>query len=177
MLNVDIVYLVYLTAFTKYGVIKVPNMTNQIKGWESMTLVFNIHSKKRLAIFPSPAGMSLTKLSLAGNNWVIPGQGEFGQWHPVRGQENRYPFLQCNGSMQREPLVITAERTSFRRRKLQKIPFYLPKIDSVKTLTDKKNLFCERNQSGIYLYFLVCIVFWICNYVVLNDNAKKLKIH
>jgi hypothetical protein len=28
-----------------------------------------VHCKKRLAIFPSPAGMSLTKLSLAGNNY------------------------------------------------------------------------------------------------------------
>jgi hypothetical protein len=34
--------------------------------------------KKRLAIFPSQAEMSLTKLSLAGNNLIIPGQGEFG---------------------------------------------------------------------------------------------------
>jgi hypothetical protein len=34
--------------------------------------------KKRLAIFPSPAGMSLTKLSLAGNNLILPGQEEFG---------------------------------------------------------------------------------------------------
>ncbi len=34
--------------------------------------------KKRLANFPFPAGMSLTKLSLAGNNSIIPGQGEFG---------------------------------------------------------------------------------------------------
>jgi hypothetical protein len=32
--------------------------------------------KKRLAIFPSPTGMSLTKLSLAGNNLMILGQGE-----------------------------------------------------------------------------------------------------
>jgi hypothetical protein len=31
------------------------------------------------AIFPSPAGMSLTKLSLDGNNLIIPVQGEFGQ--------------------------------------------------------------------------------------------------
>ncbi len=38
-----------------------------------------LHSKKRLAVFPSPAGMSLTKLSLAGNNLIIPGQGEFGK--------------------------------------------------------------------------------------------------
>jgi hypothetical protein len=47
-----------------------------------------VHCKKRLAIFPSPIGMSqtklsltgnnlLTKLSLAGNNFIIPGQGEF----------------------------------------------------------------------------------------------------
>ncbi len=37
------------------------------------------HCKKRLAIFPCPAGMSLTKLSLDGNNLNIPGQGEFGK--------------------------------------------------------------------------------------------------
>jgi hypothetical protein len=30
--------------------------------------VVKIHCKKRLAIFPSPAGMSLTRLSLARNN-------------------------------------------------------------------------------------------------------------
>jgi hypothetical protein len=31
--------------------------------------------KKRLVLFPSPAGISLTKLSLAGNNLIIPDQG------------------------------------------------------------------------------------------------------
>ncbi len=30
-----------------------------------------VHCKKRLAIFPSPAGMSLTKLSLPGNNKIV----------------------------------------------------------------------------------------------------------
>jgi hypothetical protein len=35
--------------------------------------------KKMFAVFPSPAGMSLTKLSLAGNNLIIPCQGELGQ--------------------------------------------------------------------------------------------------
>ncbi len=35
--------------------------------------------KKRLAVFPSPAGMSLTKLSLDGNNKILPGQGGFGK--------------------------------------------------------------------------------------------------
>jgi hypothetical protein len=37
-----------------------------------------LHCNKRLAIFPSPAGISLTKLSLAENNLIIPDQGEFG---------------------------------------------------------------------------------------------------
>ncbi len=36
-----------------------------------------------LAIFPSPAGMPLTKLSLAG--LIIPCQGEFRKWHPAGG--------------------------------------------------------------------------------------------
>jgi hypothetical protein len=36
-----------------------------------------VHCKKRFAIFLSPAGMSLTKYSLAGNNLIIPAQGEF----------------------------------------------------------------------------------------------------
>jgi hypothetical protein len=34
--------------------------------------------KKRLTIFQSPPEMLLTKLSLAGNPLIIPGQGEFG---------------------------------------------------------------------------------------------------
>jgi hypothetical protein len=38
---------------------------------------YAIHCKKRLAIFSSPAGMLLTKLSLAGEN-NIPGQVEVG---------------------------------------------------------------------------------------------------
>jgi hypothetical protein len=38
-----------------------------------------LHCKKRLASFPSPAGKSLTKLSLDGNNLIIPAQGEFGK--------------------------------------------------------------------------------------------------
>jgi hypothetical protein len=39
-----------------------------------------VHTVKKLAIFPShPAGLSLTKLSLAGNNLIFPDQGEFGK--------------------------------------------------------------------------------------------------
>jgi hypothetical protein len=38
-----------------------------------------VHCKKRLSVFPSPAWMSLTKLSIAWKNSNIPGQGEFGK--------------------------------------------------------------------------------------------------
>jgi hypothetical protein len=38
-----------------------------------------LHCKKRLTIFLSPAGMSLTKLSLDGNNKIIPVQVERGK--------------------------------------------------------------------------------------------------
>ncbi len=40
-------------------------------------MCLNVHCKKKLAIFPSPAGMSLTKLSLGGKNKIISAaQGE-----------------------------------------------------------------------------------------------------
>ncbi len=59
-------------------------------GWKlyRITLVgaiYTLHCKTRLAVFLSPAGMSLT---LAENNLIIPGRGEFGNWHPGRGREN-----------------------------------------------------------------------------------------
>jgi hypothetical protein len=54
-------------------------------------------------------------------------------------------------SLQREHLSDVAN--------CKKYIFTSLKIDSVKTLTDNKNLICERNQSGIYLYFIVRTVF------------------
>ncbi len=54
------------------------------------------YTVKMLAVFLSPAGMSLTKLSLAGKNSIILGQGEFGKWHAAWGRENRLTFLQCS---------------------------------------------------------------------------------
>ncbi len=38
-----------------------------------------VHCKKGLAVFLSPAGMSLIKLFLGGNNLVFPAQREFDQ--------------------------------------------------------------------------------------------------
>jgi hypothetical protein len=43
------------------------------------TLGFLPYTVKKVIVFPAlPAGMSLTKLSLAGNNLIISRQGEFG---------------------------------------------------------------------------------------------------
>jgi hypothetical protein len=50
---------------------------NDEKPYEKMDRKI-LHCKKRLAIFLSPDGMSLTTLSLARNNLIIPDQGEFG---------------------------------------------------------------------------------------------------
>ncbi len=38
--------------------------------------IISLHCKKRFAVFPSPAGMSLEKLSLADNYLTIPHQGD-----------------------------------------------------------------------------------------------------
>jgi hypothetical protein len=43
------------------------------------TLILKYTVKKNLAVFPSPAGMSLIKLFLGGNNLVFPAQREFDQ--------------------------------------------------------------------------------------------------
>jgi len=39
--------------------------------------------------------MSLTKLPLAGNNSIIPGQGEFGKYIPAEDEKISNLFLQC----------------------------------------------------------------------------------
>ncbi len=57
------------------------------------TLNFLIYEENLIFSFisVSPAGMSLTKLSLGENNLyhIIPAQGEFGKWQPDWGRENR----------------------------------------------------------------------------------------
>jgi hypothetical protein len=52
------------------------NSSKKIHGF--LSLFFSRwYTVKKVTIFPSPAGMSLTELSLAGNNLIIPAQGEF----------------------------------------------------------------------------------------------------
>jgi hypothetical protein len=41
-------------------------------------IIYFNYAEKKVNVFPSTAGMSQTKISLAGNNLSIPGQGEFG---------------------------------------------------------------------------------------------------
>jgi hypothetical protein len=49
--------------------------------------------KKRLEIFRPTPGMSLINLSLAENNLINPGQGEFWLVTSRLGTENRLPFF------------------------------------------------------------------------------------
>jgi hypothetical protein len=44
-------------------------------------------------MFLSPAEMSLTKLSLAGKNLIVPGQGEFSERHPGWGWNGKIANL------------------------------------------------------------------------------------
>jgi len=39
--------------------------------------IYSAHYKKVLTVFRSPAGMSIAQLSLTGDNFILPGQGEF----------------------------------------------------------------------------------------------------
>jgi hypothetical protein len=48
-----------------------------MKAWISL-LHKAYNTAKNVIIFPPPVGMLLTKLSLAGNNLIISGKGEFG---------------------------------------------------------------------------------------------------
>ncbi len=56
-----------------------------------------LHCKKMFAIFPSPAGMSLIKLSLDGNNLIIPAPGRVWSVHDIPAGEGKIVnhFLQC----------------------------------------------------------------------------------
>ncbi len=55
---------------------------------------YSLHCKKRLAIFPSPAGMSLTKLSLAGNK-LYPAKESLVSDVPAGDGKIDNLFLQC----------------------------------------------------------------------------------
>jgi hypothetical protein len=56
-----------------------------------------VHCKKKLAVFPSAAGMSLSKLSLAGNNFIIPEAREsLVNDIPAGDRKTINLFLQCS---------------------------------------------------------------------------------
>jgi hypothetical protein len=54
----------------------------------ALALFLYVHCENRLEVFPSPARMPFTKLSLAWKNLIIPGQGEFGKSQPGWGRVN-----------------------------------------------------------------------------------------
>ncbi len=51
------------------------------------------YTGKKCYRFFRPQPGSLTKLSLVGKSLIMPGQGEFGQWHPGWGREKQKPFF------------------------------------------------------------------------------------
>jgi hypothetical protein len=55
------------------------------------------HCKKRLGVFLSPAGMSLTKLSLARNNKIVPARESLVIDFPAGDRKIANFFLQCTG--------------------------------------------------------------------------------
>ncbi len=72
--NCDVVDLLTRTAWTIDNIMATvhPAVVNAMSA-AFFRQVSTLHCKKRFVIFPSPAGLSLTKLSLAGNNLIIPG--------------------------------------------------------------------------------------------------------
>ncbi len=54
-----------------------------------------LHCKKRSVIFPSPAGMSLTKFSLAGNIHILPDRESLVSDIPAGDRKIVNLFLQC----------------------------------------------------------------------------------
>ncbi len=60
-------------------------------------IVGSLHCKKRLAIFMPPAGMSLTKLSLAGNNFIYfqPGRARLATSRLGTGKSITFFTLYC----------------------------------------------------------------------------------
>jgi hypothetical protein len=55
----------------------------------------SIHCKKRLACFPSLSGMSLTNLSLVGNNLILPAWESVVSDIPAGDGKLANLFLQC----------------------------------------------------------------------------------
>jgi hypothetical protein len=62
--------------------------------YEVYTVHCTVHCKTGLAVFPSPVGMSIAKLSLARNNLIIRGQGNFGDI-PAGDGKTANLFFQC----------------------------------------------------------------------------------
>ncbi len=56
----------------------------KIKFYKTYVFFFQLHRNKMLWTFPSPAGMSPTKLSLGGSNSINSSKGEFGKWRECR---------------------------------------------------------------------------------------------
>ncbi len=136
-----------------------------------------VHCKKRLTIFPSRAGMSLTKLSLAGNNVSIPGQESLVSDIQARDRKTANIFLQCGVRTRcASPCVFTniANHTElytyifrkyiFRNYFLQKVRArsrkYRPVWSSSVFVQMPFHFFISFSRSLLLLLFLTMIIYW-----------------
>ncbi len=75
---------------------------------DEMKLSNLIHCKKRFAVFPFPAEMSLTKLSWAGIIKLFPARESLARNIPAGDGKTANLFLQCIGNVK----VIQGKETS-----------------------------------------------------------------
>ncbi len=132
------------------------NWLKVLRSWNQKAHGKRVHCKKRLAIFPSPAGMSLTKLSLAGN--ILAGKEKSLTFFSVNAAERI--FWLCRSKKSRNRTSIWHLRTVKRKIKL-KIPFLSIILNvnkrRIEDMTNKKGLlfnwcstYCTVLQAGSY---------------------------
>jgi hypothetical protein len=117
-----------------------------------------LHCKKKFAVFPSPAGMSLTEPSLAGNNLIIPVLGEFGDI-PAGDGKNANLFFKCR----RPPW-----RLSFSQK---------DRHFSLKISGDRNRVLCPDNFHNIFIKFgrLKSTIYKNSGKKTLHCNVKTVK--
>jgi hypothetical protein len=105
-----------------------------------------LYTVKRLAIFPSPVGISLNKLSLVRNNLIIPSQGELVSDIPTRDGKIADLFLQCSLS-DTSHHASGCSAASFRQ-------FLLQCKKCVQPTSNGNDVEAKRNEASILRHFL-----------------------
>ncbi len=72
-----------------------------------------LHCKKKVSGFPVAAGMSLTKLSAAENNLIIPGHGESGTVSDIPAGDGKTANLFSQCTLLFQSIMIQSEEAQF----------------------------------------------------------------